>query len=46
MFRPKCRAIFRLVFEEVERTINNACTLHLFKDQLEDVPRNLAETST
>ena len=26
MFRPNCRAIFRLIFEQVE------CTRHLFKD--------------
>jgi len=70
MFRPNCRAIFRLIFGKVECTIDNAfnlrdlvlqelvkiivvcyiqdlslkfeliinCTLHLFKDQPEDVP--------
>jgi hypothetical protein len=26
MFRPNCRAIFRLIFEQVD------CVLHLFKD--------------
>jgi len=27
MFRPNCRAIFRLIFEEVECTIDNALNL-------------------
>ena len=27
MFRPNCRAIFRLIFEEVECTIENALNL-------------------
>ena len=27
MFRPSCRAIFRLVFEQVECTIDNAFSL-------------------
>ena len=32
MFWPNCRAIFRLIFEQVECTIDNgfSCTLHLF----------------
>jgi len=47
MFRPNCRAIFRLIFEQVECTIVHSnfskislynCTLHLFKDQPEDSP--------
>ena len=27
MFRPNCRAIFRLIFEQVECTIDNALNL-------------------
>jgi len=27
MFRPNCRAIFRLIFEQVECTIDNAFSL-------------------
>jgi len=27
MFRPNCRAIFRLIFEKVECTIDNAISL-------------------
>jgi len=27
MFRPNCRAIFRLIFEQVECTIDNAFNL-------------------
>jgi len=27
MFRPKCKAIFRLIFEQVECTIDNAFNL-------------------
>jgi len=27
MFRPNCRAIFRLIFEQVQRTIDNAFNL-------------------
>ena len=27
MFRPNCRAIFRLIFEEVECTVDNAFNL-------------------
>ena len=29
MFRPNCRAIFRLIFEQVECTIDNAFNLNL-----------------
>ena len=39
MFRPNCWAILRLVFEQVECTMDNALNLrelHLFKDQPED----------
>ena len=34
MFRPNCRPIFRLIFEQMECT--ECTTLHLFKDQPED----------
>jgi hypothetical protein len=27
MFRPNCRVIFRLIFEQVERTVDNAFNL-------------------
>jgi hypothetical protein len=33
MFQPNCRAIFRLIFEQVECTIDN---VFKFKDQPED----------
>ena len=44
MFRPDCRAIFRLIFEEVQlynaplQRLAYNCTPHLFKDQPEDDP--------
>jgi len=38
------RAIFRLIFRELECTINSDCTLKLSKDQPEDVPTNWVET--
>ena len=40
-FDPICRAIFRLIFRQVEC---KNCTLHLSKDQPEDGPTNRAET--
>ena len=51
MFRPNFRAIFRLIFEQVERklimlSIENIINfrIHMFKDQSEDGFTNRAET--
>jgi hypothetical protein len=37
-FGPNCSAIFRLIFRQVECTVDNVfnCTLHLSKDEPED----------